>query len=99
MSKQMSDERFQSLLESTKEAAAISRGETKPARVTILEEPHALQVRNKLGLSRSQFSKVIGVSVRTIENWEQGRREPTGAAKSLLTVADKDPQAVLKALQ
>jgi len=56
------------------------------------------RVRRRLGLSQAEFSERIGVSVETIRNWEQGKRCPTGAAKSLLKVLDKAPEAALAAL-
>ena len=56
------------------------------------------RVRKRLGLSQAEFSSRIDVSVDTIRNWEQGKRCPTGAAKSLLKVLDKAPEAALMAL-
>ena len=50
------------------------------------------------GLSQTAFAALLGVSVRTLQDWEQGRREPEGPAKALLKVAEKDPEAVFKAL-
>lgn len=58
----------------------------------------ALRVRKRLGLSQTEFSKRIEVSVETIRNWEQGRRYPTGAAKTLLKILDHAPEASLSAL-
>ena len=55
-------------------------------------------IRRRLGLSQSEFSKCIDVSVETIRNWEQGKRSPTGAAKSLLKILDKAPEVALKVL-
>lgn len=57
------------------------------------------RVRTRLGLSQSEFSHRIDVSLETIRNWEQGKRVPTGAAKALLKVLDKAPEAALLALQ
>ena len=56
------------------------------------------RVRRRLGLSQAEFAQRIGVSVETIRNWEQGKRCPTGAAKALLKVLDKAPEAALAAL-
>jgi len=57
---------------------------------------YARRVRRRLGLSQAEFSKCIDVSIDTIRNWEQGKRSPTGAAKALLKVLDKAPEAALK---
>lgn len=59
----------------------------------------ARRVRKRLGLSQTEFSARIEVSVETIRNWEQGRRYPTGAAKTLLKILDRVPEASLSALQ
>jgi len=58
----------------------------------------ARRVRKRLGLSQAEFSQRIDVSLDTIRNWEQGKRRPTGAAKALLKVLDKAPEAALAAL-
>lgn len=58
----------------------------------------ARRVRKRLGLSQAEFSRRIDVSLDTIRNWEQGKRSPTGAAKALLKVIDKAPEAALAAL-
>jgi putative transcriptional regulator len=55
------------------------------------------KIRKKLDLSQSAFAAFMGVSVATLRNWEQGRREPHGSARSLLLIADKSPEAFLKA--
>lgn len=58
----------------------------------------ALRVRKRLGLSQSQFPERINVPIETIRNCEQGKRYPTGAAKALLTILDRAPEAALQAL-
>jgi putative transcriptional regulator len=55
-------------------------------------------VRERLGLSQQELAELLGISRRTLENWEQGRRKPTGAAKVLLRVAERHPKAVLEAV-
>ena len=65
------------------------------ARSTSLPVTDALQARARLDLSQSQFAKLLGVSVRTLQEWEQGRKKPTGAAQTLLRVALRTPQALL----
>lgn len=94
----MNDEDFQKLVTSIEQAGAIRRGTKKPARRTVIKDPDPKAIRESLGLSQSDFALLIGVSVRTIQNWEQHRREPEGAAKALLRVAARNPDAVLEAL-
>ncbi len=61
----------------------------------IIAVPDIAQTRAKVGLSQTQFAQLMGVSVRTLQDWEQGRRRPSGAARTLLIIADKNPQAIL----
>lgn len=79
------------LLQSVKQ---MRRG--KAARVTKVKLPAAAEARAKTGLSQQDFADLIGVSVRTLQDWEQGRREPTGAAKTLLRVAATHPKVLLE---
>ena len=62
------------------------------------ERKQALKAREALGLSQSEFAKLLGVSKATLQNWEQGRRKPTGAARVLLLVAARSPKTVLEAV-
>lgn len=89
---------FESLKQGLKEAVAIRRGELAPGRVTEISPPDAKSVRNKLGLSQTEFAQLIGVKVATLRNWEQHRRHPTGPAAALLTIVEKEPEAALRAL-
>lgn len=68
----------------------------KAARATEIKVSQAAQARTRTGLSQPAFARLIGVSPRTLQDWEQGRREPTGAAKMLLRVAVSNPEVLLK---
>jgi len=94
----MDEKMFAELLESVKEMDAIHKGKKKPSRVFEFPEPEVKTIREKTGLSQTQFAQLIGVSKRTLENWEQGRRHPTGPAKALLKIFDVDPQGAVRAL-
>lgn len=69
----------------------------RAARTTQVEVPNAAAARARVGLSQSQFATLLGVSVRTLQNWEQGRSQPSGAAQTLIRVAMTAPQ-VLRAV-
>lgn len=66
----------------------------KAAREHHMEVPEALEARVRSGLSQAKFARVLGVSPRTLQEWEQGRRKPSGAARSLLTIAKKRPEVL-----
>lgn len=61
----------------------------------IISVPSVASVREKTGLSQSRFAELLGVSVRTLQEWEQGRRAPSGAARTLLLIAARNPRALL----
>jgi putative transcriptional regulator len=61
----------------------------------VINVPNVATIREKTGLSQSRFASLLGVSVRTLQDWEQGRRAPSGAARTLLLVAAKNPRALL----
>ena len=85
-------EKFQSdLLESVKQM-----GRRRAARVTKVKLSNAAEARARTGLSQLEFALLLGVSARTLQDWEQGRREPTGAAKTLLRVAVSHPEVLLE---
>ncbi|MBZ0167953.1 Antitoxin igA-2 [Candidatus Methylomirabilis lanthanidiphila] len=62
----------------------------------VITVPSVGSIREKTGLSQSRFAQLLGVSVRTLQEWEQGRRAPSGAARTLLMIADKNPKALLE---
>lgn len=94
----MNDHLFQDLLASIKEMKAIEKGTAKPARKTVLTRNRVTNLRQRLGISQPKFAQMMGISVRTLQNWEQGHREPTGPAMVLLQVAEKRPDAVLESI-
>ena len=89
---------FQELLTSIRQAGKIRRGTMKPVRVTTFRPVDVKSVREKLKASQPEFALMIGVSVATLRNWEQGRRTPDGPALALLRVAARNPRAVAEAL-
>jgi putative transcriptional regulator len=95
----MKPEAFQQLLLSVKQAGRIRRGAAKPSRIFAFAPADVKAIRARLGKSQTEFAHMIGVSVGTLQNWEQGRRTPDGPALALLRVASADPNAVARALQ
>jgi putative transcriptional regulator len=89
---------FNRLTKSIEDAGSIKDGVKAPSRKFVVENVDVKQIRNNTHLSQVKFAKVIGVSVRTLQNWEQGKRKPTGTARILLTVFDRKPKAVIEAL-
>jgi putative transcriptional regulator len=89
---------FDNLVESVRQAGRIRRGEAKPGRVAEFAPVDVKAIRRRLGMSQAEFARMIGVSVATLQNWEQGRRRPKGPARVLLRVAAVDPEAVAAAL-
>lgn len=86
------------LLQSLKEAQAIAKGEMPAAHRFTLLPPDAKAVREKTGLSQADFARLMQVSVRTLQNWEQHRRIPTGPAAALLKIVSTAPDLALKSL-
>lgn len=89
---------FEELLTSVRQLGAIRRGERRPSRSTTFRPTDVKAVRAALRQSQSEFALMIGVSVATLRNWEQGRRTPDGPALALLQVAAQNPAAVVDAL-
>jgi len=95
----MKNKDFKDLLASIDEARKIHTGKLKPGHTAKFHPLLVKKIRKKLHASQSEFALLIGISIDTLQNWEQGRRKPEGPALALLRVADADPQTVLKALQ
>ena len=89
---------FEELVRSLHEAKAIKSGRAKPSRRFVAPAPDAKSVREQTGLSQSDFAKLMQVSVRTLQNWEQRRRQPTGPAAALLKIVAVAPELAMKSL-
>lgn len=89
---------FEDLVSSLQEAKAISKGKAAPSRRFELTPPDAKAVREQIGLSQSEFARLMRVSVKTLQNWEQHRRNPTGPAAALLKIMSTAPDVALKSL-
>lgn len=94
----MKSDTFSLLLQSATEMRAIRKGARKPARARRVTAESPQVVRTRLGLSQPAFADLLGISVATLRNWEQGRRHPTGAAEILLRIAAKHPTIVREAV-
>ena len=95
----MKREAFDQLVRSVKQAGRIRRGAAKPSRAFSFAPADVKAIRQKLRKSQREFALMIGVSVATLRNWEQGRRTPEGPALALLRVASMEPRAVTRALR
>jgi putative transcriptional regulator len=89
---------FAELVQSIKSAGKYVRGEGKASRVFEYPDADVKVVRERIGLSQSQFARMIRVSVKTLQNWEQKRRSPTGPAAALLHIVAREPRVALRAL-
>jgi len=94
----MNDKDFANLVESIKQAGQIKRGELAPGRIFEFSPLDIKAIREQFHKSQREFAYMIGVSVGTLQNWEQGRRKPEGPVRALLQVAAKNPKAVIEAL-
>ena len=90
----MDNNLFDDLVASIKEAGAIKRNEIKASRVTELELPDIKEVREKTGFTQAEFAARLHISARTLQNWEQGRRYPTGPAATLIRILDAHPTLI-----
>lgn len=89
---------FDELLESVQQMDEIVKGERAPSREFHVDALAVQDIRKATGLTQAVFARSIGIEVSTLRNWEQGRREPTGPAKALLTALKNDPKNVMQAL-
>lgn len=96
----MDETLFSQLAEGLQEAAAHARGEVElPAdRIHFAGEPDPREIRARLNMTQEQFADALGISVKTLQNWEQGRRDPSGPAMRLLRIADRHPEMLLEAV-
>lgn len=91
----MKDKLFKELLESVKQGAAIINGTIPPSRTFEFPETEVRALREQFGLTQDKFAHLVGISVGTLRNWEQGRRKPEGPARVLLRVASLHPEVLL----
>ena len=94
----MKRQMFEELLGSVREAGAILRGRQEPSRRIVIRSSGVRVIRERTSLSQSEFAQLIGVSVKTLQNWEQDRRRPTGPAAALLSIMEHDPALAVKAI-
>ena len=90
---------FDDLIRSVQQAGRIRRKKMRASRATTFKPADIRGIRDSLGKSQTEFAMMIGVSVATLRNWEQGRRVPDGPAQALLRVAAQNPEAVAEALR
>ncbi|HIJ63059.1 MAG TPA: helix-turn-helix domain-containing protein [Rhodospirillaceae bacterium] len=89
---------FADLVQSLKEASAIAKGEAQASRRFEVAQTDVKAVREQTGLSQAEFARLMRVSVKTLQNWEQHRRQPTGPAAALLRIVSAAPDLALKSL-
>jgi len=94
----MEKELFADLVTSLKEAAAISKGKARPSRQFRVATANVKGLRERIGLSQSEFARLMRVSIKTLQNWEQRRCNPTGPAAALLKIVATAPEVALKSL-
>ena len=95
----MDKQHFDQLVRGVREMKRHIAGKTVAgARVHQLSEPDVRSIREAARISQAQFAKLIGVNLRTLQNWEQQRTRPTGPARALLKIVASDPRAAIEAL-
>jgi putative transcriptional regulator len=95
----MKDELFNELVISLKEGKAILIGELPASRMFDIKPVDVKRIRKGYNLTQAEFAAMLGVSLRTLQNWEQGRRVPDGPARVLLQVAARHPEAVIDTIR
>ncbi len=90
---------FEDLVQSLQEAKAIACGEAEPSRRFVVKRMDVKAIREKTGLSQHQFAQLIQISTKTLQNWEQNRRNPTGPAAALLKIVSVAPDVAVRSLQ
>lgn len=94
----MDSKLFDELMQSVEEMDQIVQGKQKPSRTFEYPSVEVRELRQAVGASQQSFAKAIGVSEKTLQNWEQGRRNPTGPALALLRLVDSDPEKAMGVL-
>ena len=94
----MDENMFKELIESVEEAGAIRRGEAEPSREHVYTAMDVKAIREATGRTQESFAQMIGTSLYTVRSWEQGKRQPTGPARALLTMFQSDPKTASQLL-
>ena len=94
----MKSKMFKELLGSVREGGAILRGQKRASRRFVVQAAGVRAIRERTSLSQTEFADLIGVSVKTLQNWEQDRRRPTGPAAALLRIIAQEPRVAVRAI-
>jgi putative transcriptional regulator len=94
----MDKQLFDDLVQSLKQAKSISKGKAKASRRFKVEHTDVKAIREGVGLTQDEFAKLMRVSIKTLQNWEQQRRQPTGPAAALLKIVSTSPELALESL-
>jgi DNA-binding transcriptional regulator YiaG len=94
----MDKELFNELVQSLNQAKLISKGKAKASRRFNVESTDVKSIREGVGLTQDEFAKLMRVSIKTLQNWEQHRRQPTGPAAALLKIVATSPKLALQSL-
>lgn len=95
----MEKDTLNELIESLKEGIEITKGEKKPSRTFSYKPIQIKSIREKTGTSQEIFADLINISPKTLRNWEQGQRVPTGPAMVLLKLLERDPKYIINLLK